>query len=69
MFTGKIKMYNPAKGYGFIIRPDGEDLFFHISGCHIPEAELKPGLPVVFEETVDNRSKRTRAVDVEKAEV
>lgn len=31
MTTGQVKWFDPKKGYGFIIGPDGQDVFVHYS--------------------------------------
>ncbi len=31
MPTGKVKWFSPEKGYGFITREDGPDVFVHFS--------------------------------------
>ena len=31
MSKGTVKWFNDTRGYGFIIRPEGDDLFIHFS--------------------------------------
>ena len=31
MSEGRVKWFNPRKGYGFIATPDGRDVFVHYS--------------------------------------
>lgn len=54
MQTGKVKWFNNAKGFGFIIadeNPD-EDLFAHYSAIQVEGYKsLKAGQPVSFETT------------------
>ena len=53
MHTGKVKWFNNAKGFGFIISPDfDEDLFAHYSVIQADGYKsLKAGQEVHFETT------------------
>ena len=31
---GKVKWFDPKKGYGFILGPEGQDVFVHYSQIH-----------------------------------
>jgi CspA family cold shock protein len=49
-FKGKVKWFNNAKGYGFIGREDGPDVFVHYSAIQIDGYKsLKEGDDVEFD--------------------
>ena len=50
MPTGKVKWFNDAKGYGFIEREDGEDVFVHFTAIQSDGFKtLAEGQAVEFE--------------------
>lgn len=53
MNTGTIKFFNSSKGFGFITRDNGDDLFFHVS--EIQGEEPRDGDKVNFEEGQGNK--------------
>jgi len=65
MPSGKIKMFNEDKRFGFI-RPDDAsgDVFFHVSSLREGD-EVTVGKAVTFETGVDPKSGKTRAVSVD----
>ena len=49
-YKGKVKWFNNAKGYGFIGREDGPDVFVHYSSIQLDGYKtLKEGDDVEFE--------------------
>ena len=48
MPTGRVKWFNPEKGFGFLSRDDGPDVFVHKDALPAGTAELKPGQRVEF---------------------
>lgn len=61
---GRVKFFDTDKGYGFIIRPDGAEIFFHRSEIRDAE-ELGSGEYVLFESGSSPRgptAQRVRAV-------
>ena len=50
--NGKVKWFNPTKGYGFIAREDNEkDVFVHSSAAKAANLELNEGDELTFEIT------------------
>jgi cold shock protein len=65
MPSGKIKMFNQEKGFGFIKPDDGSnDVFFHVSALREGEEIIK-GAVVTFEIGVDPKSGKSKAVSVD----
>ena len=63
--TGKVKMFNKEKGFGFITTDEGKDVFFHYSAIQVDgyktaEAEER----VEFE--VEETERGPRAINIKK---
>jgi CspA family cold shock protein len=62
-FQGTVKWFNAAKGYGFIGRDDGEDVFVHFSAIQMDGyRRLEEGQQVEF--TVEQGPKGLQAASV-----
>jgi len=68
MATGTVKWFDDAKGYGFIERADGEDVFVHYSAI-VGEGyrSLAEGSEVEFDVEEDPKGPRATNVVVTKA--
>ena len=62
---GKVKWFNPTKGYGFIEREDKEkDVFVHSSATQTANLQLNEGDELTFE--VEKGEKGLSAVNLQK---
>ncbi len=64
METGYINSYDAIKGFGFIRRQKGRDVFFHYSNLSVQEDLIGEGDKVTFE--IEETGKGLRAIDVRK---
>jgi len=62
--TGKVKWFSPEKGFGFLSRDEGEDVFVHKDALPAGVAELKPGQRVEFGVAQGRRGEQALSVRV-----
>jgi CspA family cold shock protein len=62
-YIGRMKWYNLKKGYGFIVRGGGEEIFFHKSGAVGDPEALQEGQWILYD--VEETHKGPEATDVE----
>ncbi|AKI98028.1 cold-shock protein [Kosmotoga pacifica] len=64
---GTVKWFNAQKGYGFITRDEGEDVFVHFSGIATDGFRtLEEGQRVEFD--IENGQKGAQAINVKTVE-
>jgi len=62
---GSVKWYDGEKGYGFIVHPTGEEVFFHRTGLAPGEIpDFPDGTQVTY--LIEQTEKGPQAVDVER---
>ena len=59
---GRVKWFDPEKGYGFLIRPTGDDLFVHHSEVEGEPSALEPGDEVEYVVGRNDRGPNARSV-------
>jgi CspA family cold shock protein len=62
-YIGRMKWYNAKKGYGFIMRGGGEEIFFHKSGAASDPEQMNEGQWVLYD--VEETRKGPEATEVE----
>jgi len=64
--TGKVKFFDDKKGFGFITNDEnGKDVFVHFTGIvGTGHKTLKDGQAVSYEEEVDPKNGKPRAINV-----
>ncbi|MCC6285767.1 MAG: cold shock domain-containing protein [Phycisphaerales bacterium] len=68
---GEVKWFDPRKGFGFIVGPDGQDIFVHFSVIDGDGFKaLKDGSRVIYDASLTDKGwKATRVARDETAEI
>ena len=64
MPTGRVKWFDPERGFGFLSRDDGGDVFVHKAALPAGLTELKPGEKVEFGVAEGRRGEQALSVKV-----
>ena len=68
MTTGKIKWFNPTKGYGFIENEGSKDVFLHVSALEKAGiSTLKEGEEIEFE--IGENKGKENAINIKKVDI
>lgn len=65
MSTGKVKLFNAKKGYGFITNEEGKDVFVHYSSINAEGFKtLEEGQTVTYDVIESDRGQQANNVTV-----
>ena len=62
-YIGRMKWYNAKKGYGFLMRGGGEEIFFHKTNMTADPEQIQEGQWVLYD--VEETKKGPEATDIE----
>ena len=60
--TGQVKWFNKTKGFGFITKSDGEDIFVHQTAITFKPSILKEGQKVTLSVVIDEKGPQAENV-------
>lgn len=64
ILKGSLNAYDPLKGYGFIRRPQGKDVFVHFSAFTGDDKDANATIGAAVEYELDQNSPKPRAINV-----
>lgn len=59
---GKVKFFDPDRGFGFISRDGGDDVFVHVSNLQVSGTTLAEGQTVEFDLGPGRKSEEAKNV-------